>query len=116
MKGSSSGPVNGWPRRPRSNSGLYCYTSNFVVEKATQTPSDLHDAEGVYVMVARSSGAKGKKVQKKFAYGYPERIAEEKQVSAILNIKIEFLPPIPDPFAKRRRREVKKAEWHTMQH
>ena len=119
VKGSSSGPVNGWPRRPRSNSGLYCYTSNFVVEKATQTPSDLHDAEGVYVMVARSSGAKAKKVQKKFVYGYPERITEEKQVSAILNRKIvtqqiEFLPPIPDPFAKRRPREVKKAGWHTM--
>ena len=65
FEGSSSGPVNGWPRRPRSNSGLYCYTSNFVVEKATQTPSDLHVAEGVYVMVARSSGAKSKRVQKK---------------------------------------------------
>ena len=65
VKGSSSGPVNGWSRRPRSNSGLYCYTSNFVVEKATQTPSDLHVPEGVYVMVARSSGAKSKRVQKK---------------------------------------------------
>ena len=57
--------------------------------------------------------------RRRFAYGYPERITEEKQVLAILNRKIvkqqiEFLPPIPDPFAKRRPREVKKAEWHTM--
>lgn len=114
---SASG--NGWARQPRSNHGLYCYTSNYVVEKATQTPSDLHDAEGVYVMVARNSGAKAKKVQKRFAYGYPEKVTEEKEVSSILNRKvvtqqIEFLPPIPDPFAKKRPRDAKKPGWHTM--
>lgn len=114
---SASG--NGLARQPRSNHGLYCYTSNYVVEKATQTPSDLHDAEGVYVMVARNSGAKAKKVQKRFAYGYPEKVTEEKEVSSILNRKvvtqqIEFLPPIPDPFAKKRPRDAKKPGWHTM--
>ena len=119
VRESSSGPVNGWPRRLRSNLGLYCYTSHFVVEEAMQTPSDHHDAEGVYVMVARRSGAKAKKVQKTFAYGYSERITEERQVLVILNRKIvtqhiEFLPPIPDPFTERRPREAKKAGWHTM--
>lgn len=114
---SASG--NGLARQPRSNHGLYCYTSNYVVEKATQTPSDLHDAEGVYVMVARNSGAKAKKVQKRFAFGYPEKVTEEKEVSSILNRKvvtqqIEFLPPIPDPFAKKRPRDAKKPGWHTM--
>ena len=114
---SASG--NGWTRQPRSNHGFYSYTSNYVVEKATQTPSDLHDAEGVYVMVARNSGAKAKKVQKRFAYGYPEKVTEEKEVSSILNRKvvtqhIEFLPPIPDPFAKKRPRDAKKPGWHTM--
>ena len=114
---SASG--NGWARQPRSNHGFYCYTSNYVVEKATQTPSDLHDAEGVYVMVARNSGAKAKKVQNRFAYGYPERVTEEKEVSSILNRKvvtqhIEFLPPIPDPYAKKRPRDAKKPGWHTM--
>ena len=114
---SASG--NGWARQPRSNHGLYCYTSNYVVEKATQTPSDLHDAEGVYVMVARNSGAKAKKVQKRFAYGYPEKVTEEKELSSILNRKvvtqhIEFLPPIPDPFAKKRPRDAKKPGWHTI--
>lgn len=118
-KRGPSAPVNGWGRQPRSNAGLYCYTSNYIVEKATQTPSDLHDAEGVYVMVARNSGAKAKKVQKRFAYGYPERVTEEKEVSSILNRKIvtqhiEFLPPIPDPYAKRRPRDAKKPGWHTM--
>ena len=59
--------------------------------------------------------------RRRFVYGYPERITEGKQVLAILNRKIvkeqiEFLRPIPDPFAKRRPREVKKAEWHTMYH
>lgn len=118
-KRGPSASVNGWTRQPRSNHGLYCYTSNYIVEKATQTPSDLHDAEGVYVMVARNSGAKAKKVQKRFAYGYPERVTEEKEVSSILNRKIvtqhiEFLPPIPDPYAKRRPRDAKKPGWHTM--
>ena len=119
VKGSSSGPVNGWSRRPRSNSGLYCYTSNFVVEKATQTPSDLHVPEGctLWLREAREPNLRG--YRRRFAYGYPERITEEKQVLAILNRKIvkqqiEFLPPFPDPFAKRRPREVKKAEWHAM--
>jgi len=80
---------------------------------------DLHDAEGVYVMVARNSGAKAKKVQKRFAYGYPERVTEEKEVSSILNRKvvtqnIEFLPPIPDLYAKKRPRDAKKPGWHTI--
>ena len=110
---------NGFSRQPRSNPNLYCYTSNYIVEKATQTPSEFHDAEGVYVMVARNSGAKAKKVQKRFAYGYPERVTEEKEVSSILNRKIvthhiEFLPPIPEPYAKRRPRDAKKPGWHTM--
>lgn len=118
-KRTPSAPVNGWTRQPRSTPGLHCYTSNYIVEKATQTPSDVHDAEGVYVMVARNSGAKAKKVQKRFVYGYPERVTEEKQVSSILNRKIvtqqiEFFPPIPDPYAKRRPREAKKAGWHTL--
>ena len=118
-KRGPSAPGNGWARQPRLNNGFYCHTSNYVVEKATQTPSDLHDAEGVYVMVARNSGAKAKKVQKRFAYGYPERVTEEKEVSSILNRKvvtqhIEFLPPIPDPFAKKRPRDAKKPGWHTM--
>lgn len=118
-KRGPSAPGNGWARQPRSNNGCYCYTSNYVVEKATQTPSDVHDAEGVYVMVARNSGAKAKKVQKRFAYGYPERVTEEKEVSSILNRKvvtqhIEFLPPIPDPYAKKRPRDAKKPGWHTM--
>ena len=118
-KRGSSASGNGWARQARSNHGFYCYTSNYIVEKATQTPSDLHDAEGVYVMVARNSGAKAKKVQKRFAYGYPERVTEEKEVSSILNRKIvtqqiEFLPPIPDPYAKKRPRDAKKPGWHTM--
>lgn len=118
-KRGPSAPANGWARQPRSNPGLYCYTSNYIVEKGTQTPSDHHDAEGVYVMVARNSGAKAKKVQKRLVYGYPERVTEEKQISSILNRKIvtqqiEFLPPIPEPYAKRRPRDAKKPGWHTM--
>lgn len=118
-KRGGTAPANGWSRQARGVHGMCCCTSNYVVEKATQTPSDVHDAEGVYVMVARNSGAKAKKVQRRFAYGYPERITEEKKVSTFLDRKvvtqhIEFLPPIPDPFAKKRPRDAKKPGWHTM--
>ena len=117
-KRGTTAPAN-WSRQARMNSGMCCCTSNFVVEKATQTPSDVHDAEGVYVMVARNSGARAKKVQRRIAYGYPERITEEKKVSTFLNRKvvtqhIEFLPPIPEPFAKKRPRDAKRPGWHTL--
>ena len=115
-----AGSGNGWSRHGRVNSPGVCFcTSNYVVEKATQTPSETHDEEGVYVMVARNSGAKAKKVQRKIAYGYPEKVTEEKKVSTLLDRKIvtqhiEFLPPIPEPFAKRRPREAKRPGWHTI--
>lgn len=118
-KRGSTAPANGWSRQARMAQGMCCCTSNYVVEKATQTPSELHEAEGVYVMVARNSGAKAKKVQRRIAYGYPERVTEEKKVSTFLNRKvvtqhIEFLPPIPEPYAKKRPRDAKKPGWHTM--
>ena len=118
-KRRATASANGYSRQARVNQGMCCHTSNYVVEKATQTPSDFHAAEGVYVMVARNSGAKAKKVQRRIAYGYPEKITEEKKVSTFLNRKvvtqhIEFLPPIPDPFAKKRPRETKRPGWHTM--
>ena len=118
-KRGTTAPSNGWSRHPRGNSCMCCHTSNYIVEKATQTPSEFHDAEGVYVMVARNSGAKAKKVQRKVAFGYPERVTEEKKVSTLLNRKIvtqhmEFLPPIPEPYAKKRPRDAKKPGWHTM--
>ena len=115
-----AGSGNGWPRHGRVNSPGVCFcTSNYVVEKATQTPSAAHDAEGVYVMVARNSGAKAKKVKRKIAFGYPEKVTEERKVSTLLDRKIvtqhiEFLPPIPDPFAKRRPREAKRPGWQTI--
>jgi len=117
-KRGTTAPAN-WSRQARINPGMCCCTSNNVVEKATQTPSDFHNAEGVYVMVARNSGARAKKVQRRIAYGYPERITEEKKVSTFLNRKvvtqhIEFLPPIPEPFAKKRPRDAKRPGWHTM--
>ena len=65
----------------------------------------------------RNSGARARKVQGRVAYGYPERVTEEKKVSALLSRKIvsqqiEFLPPIPEPYAKKRPRDTKKAGWY----
>lgn len=110
-------PVHTSSRASRGNRCMCYHTSNYIVEKATQTPSEVHDAEGVYVMVARNSGARAKKVQRRVAYGYPERVTEEKKVSALLSRKIvtqqiEFLPPIPEPYAKKRPRDTKKPGWH----
>ena len=119
-KRATTASSNSLLRHSRVNDqGVCCCTSNYVVEKATQTPSDIHDAEGVFIMVARNSGAKAKKVQRKIAYGYPEKVTEEKKVSTFLDRKIvtqhiEFLPPIPDPFARKRPRDAKRPGWHTI--
>lgn len=107
------------PAPKSTEAGLYLYSSNFVMDKATQTPSKNHDSEGVYVMVSRKTGAKAKKSQRKFSYGYPEYVTREQEASRFLGKKIVtqsimFLPPIPDPMSKRRPRDVQKPGKHNI--
>jgi len=114
--------------------------STYVVEKATQTPSQDHKCEGVYVLVSKKNNQKVRKVHRHLGYyldekvhpkgtyyyhvygkqtqplarrvvrriGYPEYIYEETHHpteptwNRTVRKSVEFLPPIPAPYAKRR--------------
>lgn len=103
------------------------FSSQYVQEKATQTPSEKHTAEGVYVTVSRSNGARVQRVKKTslpraYHYGYPEitEIYEDGKItrvsdtpfltraglrtSSVPSKAVEFFPPIPGWNAKRRPR------------
>lgn len=146
--------------------------STYVVEKATQTPSKDHTAEGVYVLVSKKNNQKVRQVHRNIGYllddeygfynyprgayhhpyhnpyynhyynpyyylpnnvpknvptkpaqtkeskdkkvvrryGYPEYVCEETRGKLHPSVRrtLEFLPPIPAPYAKRRPRP-----WHT---
>lgn len=45
--------------------------SSYVVEKATQTPSEEHDCEGVYVLVSKKNKQQVRQVHRKVAYVMP---------------------------------------------
>lgn len=105
------------------------FSSQYVQEKATQTPSEKHSVEGVYVSVSRSNGARVQRVKKTalprvYHYGYPEitEFYEDGKVtrssdaplltrahlrtSSMPTKSVEFFPPIPGWNEKRRPRKI----------
>ena len=107
------------------------FSSKYVQEKASQTPSDKHSAEGVYVTVSRSNGARVQRVKKTatpriYHYGYPDytEFYDDEKVTRVSDAPllaraglrtsssvrptktIEFFPPIPGWNTKRRPRNT----------
>jgi hypothetical protein len=131
---------------PSSELPLQRY-STYVIEKGTQTPSEDHDCEGVYVLVSKKNKQQVRqvhrhvavvlpgenddkpKIRESYTYpnhghpqstvkkvtklvGYPEYVHEESQQeekatwNRVVCKTIAFLPPIPDPYSKRRPRNT----------
>ncbi|XP_048587930.1 uncharacterized protein LOC116616313 isoform X2 [Nematostella vectensis] len=55
---------------------IFCRTSNYVVEKATQTPGKEHEAEGVYVLVSKKNDQPVRKVHHQITYAQPEFVED----------------------------------------
>ncbi|KAJ7388023.1 hypothetical protein OS493_040316 [Desmophyllum pertusum] len=93
----------------------------FKSRPLTATPATTLSRRGPRhrVTITTQKESEGQEGTEEACLRLSERVTEEKQISSILNRKIvtqqiEFLPPIPEPYAKRRPEMLRNLEWHTM--